>query len=68
MFRYFKFHYFIYDANVLYLVLGHKFFLMFASHMYIAFVLSCVLGSRLHFHTKVLAYLMFYILLFYYFS
>jgi hypothetical protein len=42
MFRSFKFHYFIYDANVLYLVLGHKFFLIFAFHMYIAFVVMCV--------------------------
>ena len=51
----YKFHNSIKDASVLYLVLGHKTFLIFYFQVYIAFVLSFVLGWTLHFHNTVLA-------------
>ena len=63
-----KFHHCICDASVLCLVLGHKFFVIFSFRMYAAFVPSYVLWSMLHFHNTVLAWLMLYIILFYYFG
>jgi hypothetical protein len=36
--------------------------------MYKAYVLSYVLGSLLHFHNTVVAWLMLYVILFYYFG
>jgi hypothetical protein len=64
----YKFHYSLWDGSVLYIVLGHKFFSTFFFRMYIAFLLSFVFESRVHVHNTVVASLMFYIILFYYFG
>ena len=57
-------HYSIQVVSVLPLVLGHIFYAVFSFQTYLAFVLSFVLGSRLHFHNIILASLMFCIVLF----